>query len=460
MTIFGTLEIGRSALRAQHKGMETSGQNVANANTPGYSRQRVDMNSVVPASAPGTEMSPGRGVEVTDVTRIKNEFYHSQMMDTGSRHAHWEKRQETIRSVENIMREPGDQGLNQYLGEFFDGWNELSANPESSEIRNSLQENAITLTSAVEDSYERLSDLKAEAENELHAQVEEINEIAEEIVEINEELDYIHNVGEESNELKDHLDLLLEDLSEKIDIRTSFRESGAVNIYAGGQALVQEVGAYEMELGENEEGEAAIITPGGQELNPASGEVRGTLESFNEIIPGMQEDLDEIVETLVEEINQVHENSYGLNGETGQPFFEPLEEDGDAHSRQFRLSEEIMEDPSLIAASSEEGQPGNGQAALEIAGLRDEELINDSTLSDHYRGIISALGVEGRESERMAQAMEKAEAQFREQHEAVAGVNMDEEMLDMVQFQHAWQGASRFLSYVDQMIDVLFMELR
>jgi len=56
--------------------------------------------------------------------------------------------------------------------------------------------------------------------------------------------------------------------------------------------------------------------------------------------------------------------------------------------------------------------------------------------------------------------MEKAEAQFREQHEAVAGVNMDEEMLDMVQFQHAWQGASRFLSYVDQMIDVLFMELR
>jgi len=459
MTIFGSMEIGRSALRTQQKGMETSGQNVANANTPGYSRQRVDKNSVVPASAPGVEMSPGRGVEVTDVTRIKNEFYHSQMLDTGSRRAHWEQRQETIRSVENIMREPGDDGLNQYLGEFFDTWNELSSNPESDAVRNSLRESAITLTSAVEDSYGRLSDLENEAENELEKLVEEVNEIAEEIFEINEELDYIHNVGEKSNELKDHLDLLLEDLSEKIDIRTNYRESGAVDIFAGGQALVQRAGASEFTIDENEEGEKVILTPTEHEVNPQSGKLKGAQESVNHLIPDRQEEIDNIVEALVEEVNQIHENSYGLNGETGISFFEPLEENGESPSRQFQVSEEVKEDTSLIAASTEEGQPGNGQAALQIAQIRDEDIIEGTTLSDYYRGRISALGVEGRESERMARAMGEAEAQFQEQNEAVSGVNIDEEMMDMIQYQHAWQGASRFLNYVDQMIEVLFMEL-
>ena len=478
MSIFGTLEIGRSALRAQHKGMETSGQNVANANTPGYSRQRVDLESSVPGIAPGVDMAPGRGVEVSDVTRLKNEYFHQQMMDAGSQRAHWEKRQENITSLENIMREPGDQGLNQYMGEFFDSWNELSSEPEENAIRQSLLEHAETLTNAFEDNYRRMEDLQGEVYSEIEMYVDDINEVAEEVAELNEKLTYLHNVGRESNELRDHLEHILEDLSEKIDLDIHYQEGGAATVYAGNRLLVhgdqvQEFSVEQVnnaEEGNQEEGDLMqIVSDRGRPVEVASGEIKGMLEAANEIIPNVQEGLNDMARAMAEEINGIHENAYGLDGETGRPFFQELDEDSDLPpALQLEVNPAVRDDPDAVAASStEEGVPGAGDAALNISKVRDEGIItggeNDegegATLEDHYRGIVSALGVEGRESERMVDAMKQAEEEFREQNESVAGVNIDEEMLDMMQFQHAWHGASRFLNHVDQMIETLFMEL-
>jgi len=462
MTIFGTLEIGRSALRAQHKGMEVSGQNVANANTPGYTRQRADLESVVPAIAPGVEMSPGRGVEVDDVTRMKSEFYHTQKMQAGSHRAHWEMRKETLNGVEQVFKEPGEHGLGEQIAEFFDTWSELSSNPESTAVRKNLQEYTHTLTGAFQDNYQRLDDLRGNTVEDLEMKVDDLNQTLDSIAEINDELVYLEGLGEKSNELKDELDRHLEDLSELINIRVHRKDNGAVEVYTSGRLLVQDTEAQHLELQENEEGKMELLTRRGQEIEPASGKLRGSLESVNEIIPNLQGEVDKIATNLAERINELHRDGYGLDDEEGgNNFFQELDEDSELPpSLQLELDPKIDEDSDLIAASSAPGEPGNNEMAKEISQVRDEELINNANVNDYYRGIVSSVGVEGQEAQRMADTLEETEKELHEQDQSVSGVNIDEEMLDMMEFQHAWHGASRFLSYVDEMIGVLFNELQ
>ena len=248
MTIFGSFEIGRKALRVQHKGMEVSGQNVANANTPGYSRQRTEMAAVVPPIVSGPSMAPGRGVVITDILRVRSEFYHAQMVSTGSHKAYWEMRREAFQGMEAILMEPDDYGINKYLGDFFDTWQELSSSPEDIAVRSGLAENAVSLTKSVEDVYLRLEDTRLDLTGELYMRVDEVNRMADTIAEINDKLRFIGALQQKSNELLDQLDLAIEDLAKLVDIRVHHKANGTVEIFAGGRIMVQENQAFHVSV--------------------------------------------------------------------------------------------------------------------------------------------------------------------------------------------------------------------
>ncbi|HHX87565.1 MAG TPA: flagellar hook-associated protein FlgK [Firmicutes bacterium] len=459
MTIFGALESGRSALKAQFKGMEVSGQNVANANTPGYSRQRVELSPAVPAPVAGMSYNPGYGVQITAITRLRSEFYHTQTLNSGSYRSYWQMRFEAFQGAEVIFMEPGENGLSGYLGDFFDSWQELSGSPESAAVRMSLREQAVSFTRAVQDTYLRLTDLRLDLQHELEKRVVEINQLAAEAAALNDQIIFAGALGESSNALMDQLDLVLEQLSGLIDIRVYRKDNGAVELFAGGRLLVQDQHFYPLSL-QAEGGRLTLVSSREIPLELRSGRVKGLLEAVNDAIPGLQGELDEIIYGLVEEVNRLHVSAYGLDGSANQDFFAAID---DQHSvpasLQFKLSEAVLDDIAVIAAASRSGEPGNGETALFIARLRDQVGERGIPLMDSYRGIISALGVEGRESGRMAEAFGKAESQLREQHLSVTGVNLDEEMLNMIQYQHAWQAAANFISQVDRMLEILFMQL-
>ncbi len=462
MTIFGALESGRSALKAQLKGMEISGQNVANANTPGYSRQRIELTPDVPAPGGGIAYNPGYGVQITAITRMHSEFYYTQTMMSLSYKSYWETRLEAFQGAEVVLMEPGEYGLGKYLADFYDSWLELSASPESAAVRMSLREQAISFTNAVQDTYLRLNDLKLDYQHELEKRVVEINQFASEIATLNDKIIYVGALGENSNALQDQLDLALEQLSEMIEIRTVYKQDGSVELFAGGRLLVQGQHAYHLNL-EAEQGVLILASSRGIPLELHSGRIKGLLEAVNEIVPGLQGELDAMVTKLVTGTNELHLQAYGLDGENGRCFFRPLpDNDQLPPCLMFQLSPEVFSDIGAIAAASkwgESGQPGNGENALLIARLRDDTTGGSVSLVDSYRGIISGLGVNGRESARMAEAFSQVESQFREQHLSVTGVNLDEEMLNMIQYQHAWQAAANFISQVDRMLEILFMQL-
>ena len=160
-------------------------------------------------------------------------------------------------------------------------------------------------------------------------------------------------------------------------------------------------------------------------------------------------------------VNDLHRAGYDLDGAPGGDFFKPIEDNEIPVSLQFAISDAMLESPRRIAAASAAGEPGNGKNALQIARLRTNTAVglDGASILDYYRGVITSLGVAGQESERMIQAYGRAAVQFQELHRNVAGVNLDEEMLNMIQYQHAWHAAARYLNYVDQMLGTLFHEL-
>lgn len=463
MSIFASFEIGRKALRVQHKGMEVSGQNVANANTPGYSRQRAEMESVVPPIVAGTDMAPGRGVMVTDIIRIRSEFYHAQLVNTNSHKSYWEMRRETFMGAEAIFMEPDDYGINKYLGDFFDTWQELSSSPEDSAVRAGLRENAVSLTRSVEDVYMRLEAMRLDLQDELYMRVDEVNRIAETIGELNEKIVFIDALQQKSNELLDQLDLAIEELARLVDINVYRKANGTVEIFAGDRIIVQEDRVFQIRVeagGAN--GSLQVVSHRGLTVALRTGRVQGLLDAVNSDLPKLQDELNLLVNTLIEEVNELHRAGYGLDSNSGYNFFAAIGNLELPAALQFRVSEEINENLAHIAASGASGEPGNGAGALAIARLRDERVpgrLDGSSIAEYYRGVITRLGVEAQDCERMTEAFGKTESQLLELHRSVAGVNLDEEMLNMTQFQHAWHAAARYLNYVDQMLSMLFNEL-
>lgn len=463
MTIFGSFEIGRKALRAQHKGMEVSGQNVANANTPGYTRQRTDMESVVAPMVKNPSMAPGRGVVVADVVRVRSEFYHKQLISTTSNKEYWDTRYETFLGAEAIFMEPEDYGINKYLNDFFDSWQELSSSPEEASVRAGLRENAISLTRTVQDVYHRLDDQIENLENELSMIVNDVNRISDTIAELNEKIRFIDTMQEKSNELFDQLDLAIEELAELVNINVHRQANGTVEIFSGGRLLVQEDRSFHVSLGDGGEKGLQVVSSRGLPLQLNSGKVKGLLDAVNEDLPGLQDELNKLITVLVKDFNELHRQGYAYDSDkTGIDFFKPMDNKGVPAAMAFAVSDAIIEDGSNIAAANVAFAPGNGNNSLEIARLRDlksPDRLGGASISDYYQAMITSMGVEAQDSERMVGAFEKTLGQLQEMHESISGVNIDEEMLNMVQYQHSWHAAARYLNYVDQMLGVLFTEL-
>lgn len=469
---FGSFEIGRRAIHAQQKGVQVTGQNIANANTEGYSRQVVHMQALVPPAVPGVVTPPGYGVAISDITRLKSEFYGEQIMKALTAQHYWERLGQTMGGIEAIFQEPGENGINIYLNEFFDAWQELSANPESYAARISLREQAVSLTGLVQDIYARLDELKYDVEKELEAAVKQVNSLAAEITELNEKITYLQALGQKSNEMLDERDLRLQELSKLVNIRVIQRTNGSVEVLAGSRLLLHDDRSFELkvQIDKDGEGRAVIANSLGAELSVEGGALKGMLESYNEVFPRYQGGLDELVYTLVEKVNEVHRGGYGLEENTGDNFFANFKDNPEEPAEKYRLAtrfavaQSILDDPGNIAAAKEDdGVPGDGSNALEIAQLR-EKLVKfedekEATFHDYFRGMIADLGVEGRETERMLLSFTTVAERLKEQQEAVSGVSLDDEMLNMIQYQHAYSAAARFLNVFDEMLSVLLNEL-
>ncbi|HZG87387.1 flagellar hook-associated protein FlgK [Paenibacillus sp.] len=474
---FSGLEIAKRSLFTHQAALSTTGHNVANANTRGYTRQVVNMTASSPIEAVGLMRSGvpgqmGQGVEFSSITRVREQFLDKQFYNENKSLGQWTVRKETLEKLEAIINEPSDTGLNSVLNTFWSSWQELSKAPDNLEARALVKESSLALADSFNHAARQLSDLKSDLSDSINVKAGEVNSLLTQIARLNEQIYRNEGLGDNANDLRDRRDVLVDDLSKIINLTVQDGEQG-YTISMGSEVLVE--GNVPTEF-DSDLVTSAYAEDGSGDLN--SGELFGLIYSKDRIVTGYQNQLDALVTTIAAELNAVHQTGYTLEHPVtlGGEFFQfaPLDPDNPkTAAERFRLHPDIANDVEKIATSARTYTDANGvvrvvrgnnEVALQIAQLRNQKfnfdgsglekiILNGGTFDEFLRAVVGEIGIQAQEATRQSDNQQTLVDQIDARRQSVSGVSLDEEMSNMIKFQHAYNAAARALTTFDEMLD-------
>lgn len=504
---FHSLETAKRSLFTQSIALNTTGHNIANANTDGYSRQTVKMSAARPLEAYGINRSvnPGQlgtGVEVKSIERIREQFLDEQFRNENKSLGAWNIQYDTLDKLQAIINEPSDTGISSLINKFWSAWSDLSKDPENITNRKIVKETTLALTDALNHTSKQLSDLNGDLTRNVEVNASSMNSMLSSIADLNNQITRIESLGDNANDLRDQRDLLTDQLSKLVNIEVTNLPEG-YQISMGGQVLV--AGSTPTPI----TGDLLQNAYAAGTLN--NGEVFGMILSRDKYVADYQSQLDQFANSLVngdiqvtlpkgtilpegtvldgvtyqgstrtlgsdltvtvKGINGLHKLGYNANDGTpvaGGDFFAAAG-GGALTAGNITLSQAIIDDPSLIATSlktsgagtSETVIKGNNGLALLMADLKDVKFTFStgttatSTIDDYFKAIVGQVGVQANEAKRQADNALVLTDQVNSNRLSVSGVSLDEEMSNMLMFQHAYSAAARFMTTFDEMLDKL-----
>lgn len=310
MEALRSLEIGIRAVRTQRQALHVIGHNIANVNTPGFSRQRAVLTTTLPQGEMGT------GVKVESVDRIRDEVVDFYIRSENPKLNKWKAKLKNLEEMEILFNEPSDNSIGKILNDFWDSWSDLANNPENGAARANVREQGEAICDAFRTLYQNLRDLQEKIDEEIKTDVDHLNSIINQIAELNKEIEKVELGGRaHANDLRDKRDLLLDELSELTGFEYEEMKDGTIRIGVHGQLLVSKgvVSPFIAEAGENgflevkweDSGEKVAIT---------TGKLKGLMEIRDEVIPRFLSGLDSLASTLIDEVNTLHRQGMGLDG--------------------------------------------------------------------------------------------------------------------------------------------------
>ncbi len=558
--LFATLNTSKGGMFAQQQYINVTSHNISNANTPGFSRQHIVLQTARPQTIAGGVGQIGTGVTVSSIERTRNQFLDFQIRKESSLLGNYGVRQDYLSEIEGIFNEPSDTGMSELMSEFFDAWQTLSKNPEKSDARTVVAQKAKALADELNHTYKKLNDTKDNAAKEIQSNLFEVNTILDQLNSINKEIITVTIAGNNPNDLLDSRDLLLDELSTKfgIDTRNQIlngitcksednlnislirnKDSDEINKFAfvnkitpktdAGGNVVYDIEYYKNgdmtsdknkvtltgvtlsdEQYENLNNGRVLVTSedgnvnltGGalnndQIFNPSSGRIGG-LQSIHEDAESYIEQANTLAKTLAFAVNAIH--TEGIPAGEQYAFFvnsgnNPLDYDG-ITAGNITMNSDILKNVMLIQAGASKGSGStDGDRALALAGLRDFGLNIDSIQSgkkkdgsvydykafveEHlgitaegnvpkfntidggvkvegfFKNTINKLGVQSEEATRIVKNQNTLLKGLVERRLSTSGVSLDEEAINLVQFQHAFQANAKVITTVDQLLDVV-----
>lgn len=441
---FYGLQTSLRGLLAQQRQLDTTGHNIANASTKGYSRQEAQLvaspSLLIPAGgvASGGLASIGSGVDVSSYRRVRDGFLDLQHRGQATNLGSWSARSQALDRAELALAEPGDQGINSQLTAFWDAWSDLSNAPSDPAGRQALVEQGAALADSFRTVYDQLTVVANQARAEYGDLVRpagpgdpggEIAQIAKELAALNDTIKRSMTGGDQPNDLFDRRDLLLDELSAFGQISVEQLKTGSVKV-----SFVDAATPATTYPIVDDAAVAWAGAPAGDAWAPG-----GRLGALLEVSrPGGTLDeyrtaLDAVASQLIADVN----------GAYGGTFLETAASPAGG----LRVATAIAADPSAITAGS--GGPGSNDVALRVAGLR------DGPADGSYRAFVARVGADVREAVRQTANAQVLTDAVEDRRQSVAGVSMDEEMSNLVRFQRSYQASARAMSTMDEMLDVL-----
>lgn len=500
---FMGLEASKRGLFTQQSALYTTGHNISNANTLGYSRQRVNMEATLGypgtgLNAPKTPGHIGTGVQAQSVQRIRDQFIDRQFRQESNKLGYWESRSQAITQMEDIMAEPSEFGLNESLNQFWKSLQDLSTNPENAGARKVVVQRGIAAAESFNYIHKQLSDIQGNLKNEILTSTKDINSILNQIASLNEQIQAIEPNGYMPNDLYDARDNLLDELSIYFPIEVSYEPSGGnalpiaegvvkvsiktngtpplVNIVTGKDSATLSTALTNTDGYEDFEkftftGKGAAtggdITQGSMEQS--KGKMLSLVNSYgygaagSEVgyYPKMLADLNRLATAFAGEFNRVHKEGYELNSTNkGEDFFVINPPSTVLGAGSITVNTNIINNPSKVAASSASEEEGNGANALLLGNMKFTALtgpgptgLGGATIQNFYQSLIGQLGVDGEQANRLTYNSTTIKLTVENNRASVSSVSLDEEMTNMITFQQAYNANARMITVIDETLD-------
>ncbi len=448
------IDIAHRALAAQQVGLSVTGHNIANVNTPGYARQRVTLEQTTPLLSEWGYM--GTGVSIQNIERIRDGFVDSEIRTEKQSLGKWEYRERIMQEIEDVFSEPSDSSLGMILSNFWDSWGELANDPQSGSAREGVRQSGLHLANMLNHLHGRLTNIQTNLDNELKLTIEEMNSVLHQIADLNEKISSTENQGVVANDYRDRRDKLIEDLYGLAGVNVVERDNGMVSITLDGKVLVERSTVSGLSTLDHSLGHVVVAdVTWAIDKSPiavVSGKLQGIIEMRDEVITEQLEKMNEIANTLVTKVNEIHQTGYGQNGSVGIDFFSNATTD----ARDIALSTPVSTDAAKIAASGD-GSAGDSSVAMQIFELHDIRIMSgDSvTIDDYYAAMMGAMGLQSQEATFMRENQEFMVQQLENQRSSISGVSLDEEMTNLIRYQHAYEAAARLVTVVDEMMQTI-----
>lgn len=485
VSTFGSLNTVVTGLQNHQLALSTTGHNLTNASTPGYSRQRVNLvaSNAQTIYTNGGPAQLGMGVTSQSIIRIRDTFIDRQYWKENSLLGTNQTVQTYLNRIEDVFGEPKENGLETILNNFWDSLQTVSTDASNHSTRAVAIQTGVSLCTTIQQEVSQLKNLISDINLIVKLRVNSINQITEELLSLNKQIAAIEaGKIDHANDLRDRRDYLVDQLSYMIDLQVTEDDNGAYLIYGGGVSLVTATSRQELATQSHMDGEygyevVEIVKAGtSDKLTFKNGEVAALLDVRDSDwgVKKYLDDLANMAKFLLQEFNDVHKAGVDLNGDAGDNFFgkagvdytDPADPDypatkGDWLANLF-VSDELT-DPStgtwkLAARESGEGI-GDGKNAVNLSiCLKDtatSATLGYMSLDTYYHTQMGALGTRAENAEHMAENQQAIIDQLLELRESVCGVNEEEELTDMIRFQKAYNAAARILTAMDEMLDKL-----
>lgn len=463
MSSFSGLSVALSSLIAQRQALDVAGQNIANANTVGYTRQRAGMQSIEALSSPSmypTGLVAGHGVRVSTIDRIGDIFLDARLRSETSGAAFHSAQADALSRLESTMNEPADTGVGAQLAKFWAGWQEVANHPGDLAARNVLLGDAAALVSQISAGHRAVETQWTQLRTETSTLVTEVNTTATAVADLNEQIRSILVSGGSANELMDQRALLVNKLSGLVGASGRERDDGTMDVMVAGNALVRGVEAKEVAVTGSMVMASATVAPptadavrlvwagaSGTPLAPQGGTLASHLAALapDGLLDAAADRWNDLATALRDTVNAPHATAVDLDGNTGTAFF--AAGTGPAATG---LSVALTDPRQVAAATVGQGTLDNS-AADAIAQLASSPTGPDAV----WRAFVVDIGVQSRAAGQRATVTEAARATAENLQLSVSSVDLDEETVTMLAYQRAYEGAARVLTAIDEMLDVL-----
>lgn len=444
-----SLSIASTGLDAAQTAMDTISQNLSNANTPGYVTETANL----VANPGGDPLGVGDGTRVTSVTQTGDTLLVSNAQQAQASLAQSSALQQVLQQAQLSFQEPSTSGLAQALSAFWQSWDQVASNPSGPAGRQQVVDNAQNVATDLQQASAQMATTTANANSQLSGVVSTANTLLSEVAGLNQQITATTSTGGSPNSLLDQRTQLMGQLAGAIGATGTLQPDGSLSVTVGGISLVQGNWSDTLSLQTGGSGSQIVAKTSQATLAASSGTAAGLLAAVNQYLPAYQSQLDGVAKSLSSLVNGALTAGYTATGAAGTALFTGT---GAAN---IGIDPAIAADPTLLAASGTSTLPdatNDGSNAQSIA-----DLWNSPTGPDvSYQGLVQQVGDQVSSINSQVRAQTSVSNAATQNLQAVTGVNPNDQLVSLLNFQQAYQAAAKVISTADSAMQSLLAAIQ